>query len=424
MYHGKSKEELVKEIEELHDRLQEAEDTLEAIRTGAVDAVAIQGSNGTQIFTLEGADETYRVLVERMSESAVTLNKDGIILYCNKQFAKLVNIPLNQVIGSLFTRFIPEDFQSQFCSLFQKGWKEVVKGEFVIKPNERSLLHIHLSLNSIVTKDIVVLGMIITDLSDRKELEKLTEAKHNLGLLNIELIDKNNQLTKTNFDLDSFIYTASHDLKAPISNIEGLVITLKSILEEEGIMQKEIEDIIGMMANSVIRFKQTILDLTEITKSQKNIEQDIFLLNCTEIVEDVMDSIRSMIEDKNAIIHINTEKCSEIKFSRKNLKSIIYNLISNGIKYSSPERRPEIFITAENLEEFILLTVKDNGLGIKKEDLNKVFSMFKRLHDHVEGTGVGLYIVKRIIDNTGGKIEVESEIGKGSVFKVYFKNTI
>lgn len=424
MFEGKHTGDLLKELEVLREKLQVAEETLEAIRTGTVDAVAIQGVNGTQIFTLQGADETYRVLVERMSESAVTLNREGIILYCNSRFSKLVNRPLNQVIGSPFTQFLPEDLKGKFYSIFRKGWTEVVKGELVIQPIGKSLLHVHLSLNSITTKDMVVLGMIITDLSDRKELEKLAEAKHSLGILNNQLTDKNRLLTRTNFDLDSFIYTASHDLKAPISNIEGLIAALETILHEEGVVKDEIDKIIAMMSGSVVRFKKTILDLTEITKTQKNFEEDISTINCKEIIEDVMHSIQSMIDRKNVKIDIDTAHCAEINFSRKNLKSIVYNLISNAIKYSSPERQPEIFIKAENRNDYVLLTVKDNGLGIKQQDQAKVFSMFKRLHDHVEGTGVGLYIVKRIIDNAGGKIELESEVGKGTVFKLYFRQII
>jgi signal transduction histidine kinase len=95
--------------------------------------------------------------------------------------------------------------------------------------------------------------------------------------------------------------------------------------------------------------------------------------------------------------------------------------LSNAIKYKSFERDPEVLIKTERVEDYLLLIVKDNGLGMDLKKESKIFSMFKRLHDHVEGTGVGLYLVKRIIDNSGGKVEVESEVGIGSTFKIYFK---
>src|SRR5690606_14835843 len=98
----------------------------------------------------------------------------------------------------------------------------------------------------------------------------------------------------------------------------------------------------------------------------------------------------------------------DINISRKNLKSIVYNLISNAIKYSDPERPPRIYIKTMKVEDYVLMTVEDNGIGMYPGSIQKIFNLFKRLHSHVEGTGIGLYIVKRIIDNMGGKIEVES----------------
>jgi signal transduction histidine kinase len=102
------------------------------------------------------------------------------------------------------------------------------------------------------------------------------------------------------------------------------------------------------------------------------------------------------------------------------LRSILYNLLSNGLKYRSPHRQPEIRISAKKAEgDYLLLSVQDNGLGIKGKHKEQVFSMFKRLHNHADGTGVGLYIVKRIVENAGGTVEVESEVDKGLEFRLY-----
>ena len=261
------------------------------------------------------------------------------------------------------------------------------------------------------TQAIVVIASDVTDqmLANQrlKESEKLLESK------NIELIKINN-------DLDNFIYTASHDLRAPVANIEGLVTSLKSNLPSE-IIDEETEMILELIDKSIIRFKNTILDLTEITKIQKGLDEDTDELNIEQIIEDVKLSIYDSIAKSDAKIQTDFIEVPTLKFSRKNLNSIIYNLLSNGIKYRDPKRRPEINISTHRIEGFVILTVQDNGLGISKENKSKMFSMFKRFHDHVEGTGIGLYIVKRIIDNAGGIIEVESEEGKGSTFKVFFK---
>jgi signal transduction histidine kinase len=107
----------------------------------------------------------------------------------------------------------------------------------------------------------------------------------------------------------------------------------------------------------------------------------------------------------------------------KNARSIVYNLLSNAIKYRSPDRPPVVRVHCRPEGEYSELSVSDNGLGLdlSADKREKLFAMFKRLHNHVEGSGVGLYMVKRMIENAGGRIEVESTLGEGSTFKVYFK---
>lgn len=186
-------------------------------------------------------------------------------------------------------------------------------------------------------------------------------------------------------------------------------------------MKENDQLLIEMIHHSIIRFKTTIQDLAEIVKIQKTFKEDAAIVSFEEIIEDVKESIGEIITQTNAKITVDLKDVSQINISRKNLKSIIYNLLSNAIKYHSIERTPEIIIRTQKVDNYILMTIQDNGLGMKEGDKNKIFMMFKRLHDHVEGTGIGLYIVKKIIDNMGGKIEVDSTMGKGSTFKVYFK---
>lgn len=236
-----------------------------------------------------------------------------------------------------------------------------------------------------------------------------------------ELEVKNAQLLKINNDLDNFIYTASHDLKAPVSNIEGLLNALRdSFQEKQGQIKDEYNDLLEMMEKSVVKFKETILDLTEISKVQKSDNEDLEQINLVDVLEDVKESIGQEILKSRAVISYDFSQAKKISFSKKNIKSIIYNLLSNAIKYRDDTREADIHIFTERLPNYILLSVKDNGLGIEENNKTKIFTMFKRFHSHVDGTGIGLYIVKRIIDNAGGKIEVESEIGAGSCFKVYF----
>ena len=132
-------------------------------------------------------------------------------------------------------------------------------------------------------------------------------------------------------------------------------------------------------------------------------------------------TIKDLIARYKAEIADDFTAAPTVSFSRKNLRSILYNLVSNAIKYSSPDRKPQVAISTRRENGFFLLQVTDNGLGIPEKDQDKLFQMFKRLHTHVEGTGVGMAIVKRIIENNGGRIELQSQSGLGSTFTAYLK---
>ncbi|MBD0256042.1 MAG: HAMP domain-containing histidine kinase [Cytophagales bacterium] len=239
----------------------------------------------------------------------------------------------------------------------------------------------------------------------------------NLKQVQEELQQTNENLVRINNDLDNFVYTASHDLKAPIINLEGLVKKLsKEVQPEEG----RVGFIMELITGTIDTFKKTIQTLTDISRIQKNVSDDETDVDLNELLVDIQTSVRDMIESNEATVKADCREVSQVHFSRKNLHSIVHNLLTNAIKYRSPDRKPMVRIATEDTGEYIVLCVKDNGLGISPEQQKKLFTMFKRFHDHVEGSGVGLYIVKRIIENAGGRIEVESTVGKGSEFTVYF----
>lgn len=252
-----------------------------------------------------------------------------------------------------------------------------------------------------------------------KEAQTLAEE---LQARNKELQATNQELRYINTDMDNFIYTASHDLRAPISNIEGLMHAILRSLTPDSRQNPLMEQLFGMVSVSIERFKRTIYDLTEISKIQREgIGEDVTLVDLQEIVKEVQLDLADQIAQAKATFDVALQHCSAVHFSIKNARSIVYNLISNAVKYRSLKRRLQIRISCEQQGDYLVLTVQDNGLGIDLADKSKIFGMFKRLHDHVEGSGVGLYIVKKIIENAGGKIDVDSQLEEGSTFRVYFR---
>ena len=234
-----------------------------------------------------------------------------------------------------------------------------------------------------------------------------------------ELAASNAQLTRTNADLDNFIYTASHDLKTPIANIEGLLSLLQVELPAEVAQTAEVGSTLTHMLDAVERFKRTIEHLTDVSKLQKEHMPATALVDLAAVVEDVRQDLQPLLKASGTKLVVHVDSLPPVQFSEKNLRSIVYNLLSNAVKYHSPDRLPHVDVRAHVRPGHTVLEVHDNGLGIAEHQLPRLFGMFQRFHNHVEGAGIGLYMVKRMVENAGGRIEVHSQLGAGTTFFVH-----
>ena len=233
----------------------------------------------------------------------------------------------------------------------------------------------------------------------------------------LELDKKNQSLIRINADLDHFIHAASHDLMGPLAVIETSIDVMNRIpLSEPKLLQ-----FLDMINTSIKKFSILIKDIGTIAK----IEADMItmeMIDLDDIINNVEWSMANKIESSGAIITRELE-VKHILFSKKNLRSIVYNLVSNAVKFKGAEN-PLINIHCVKDGEYVVLTVQDNGMGIPKARLNKIFEMYGRLHQDIEGHGIGLYLAKKIVDAAGGNIIVESEPGKGSKFIIYLKASL
>jgi len=233
-----------------------------------------------------------------------------------------------------------------------------------------------------------------------------------------QLSATNQQLTRVNVDLDTFIYTASHDLKAPITNIEGLV---QALLNELPTLDaaSEVPFILGLMQDSVERFARTIEHLTDVSKLHKAFDEPTYPVPLAAIIDDVRLDLAPLLRDTGGRLDVDVQAVPTVTFSEKNLRSVVFNLLSNALKYRHPDRPPLVQLRARPEGAFVRLEVQDNGLGLDLSRETQLFAMFQRLHSHVPGSGVGLYMVKRLVENAGGRITVSSTVGEGSTFAVY-----
>jgi two-component system CheB/CheR fusion protein len=200
----KTIQQLEYELADLQARLEEANDTIDAIRTGQVDALVIKEEKGHQLYTLKSADQTYRVFIEKMNEGALTLNEKGIILYSNSRFASMVGLELSAVIGLAFEELVAESSRKLFRSLLKKGWGGETKGELQLVKPDKTLCPFRVSLTTLELDEGTALSIILTDLTEQKDTELrlklqnelLEEAHRKTAQLNNELEDKVKERTK------------------------------------------------------------------------------------------------------------------------------------------------------------------------------------------------------------------------------------
>ena len=240
---------------------------------------------------------------------------------------------------------------------------------------------------------IITFVEITSRITDLKDLEKLV-AEHEI------LLD-----------------TISHDIKNPLANLTMAIELFKNVSPHD---EKEFAVLLKIVDNALKKMHKLIKELTEVRKGDHKYKAEEELIHFEELLEDVRLTLSDNIIAANAIL-TSKINISEITFSKRKLRTIVYNLINNAIKFRSAKRQSKIFVTTKKQKGFMIISVKDNGIGIKKKNLESIFSKYYRLENSIEGSGIGLYLVKEIVNNSGGKIFVTSQAGRGTEFQVYLK---
>ncbi|MBD0255159.1 MAG: PAS domain-containing protein [Cytophagales bacterium] len=369
---------------------------------------------------LQESEARFRTMADAAPSLLWVLNPDMSVGYVNRAFLEFVGVREEQAyLASGWEPYIHPEDSGHIRQVLTKAFRD--QAPYVLEHRLRRHDGQYRWLLTQGAPSYLPSGELYGYVGSGIDITDLTQANEQLQLRNVDLNRVNSDLDRTNRDLDNFIYTASHDLKAPILNIEGLIKVLSRKLSSPQKEDETVQELIGMIEASVRRFKETIGDLTDIARIQKQMDLEREPVDLPEIVSAILLDLTQPIAQAAARIEIFLAECPRVLFPRKNLKSVVYNLLSNAIKYRDPHRTPHITLRCYAEGDYQVLSVQDNGLGMDTRNPDKIFGMFKRQHAHVEGTGVGLYIVKKMIENAGGKIEVQSTVGEGSTFRVYFK---
>ena len=321
---------------------------------------------------------------------------------------ELENIPESDYYETYRNKH-PEDDLIRLDELFLNIFKtqDSYTFEHRIICNNGTTRHLS-SIMGDVTRDsnnkVVCIKGTTQDITDRKNAE-------------IELNKSFNIVTEQNKRLLNFSYIVSHNLRSHTSNITSLL----TLLEEEDTKEGQ-ENLMNHIRNVSDLLNETMINLNDVVSIQKNINLIIEPLSLRAYVEKAIEILSEQIVLKNAMVHNNIQHDVIVNYNPAYLESIVLNFISNAIKYSHPERKPIISLECFEEDNFRVFQIKDNGQGIDLEKYReKLFGMYKTFHGNKDARGIGLFICKNQIETMGGKIEVESELGVGTIFKIYIK---
>lgn len=410
----KNIEDLLTEIASLKDQLYEANSIVEAIKEGDVDALVVNTNGVPQLYSLETADYTYRLLIEKFRQGALSISRKGLILYCNDYFSELVGIPSEQIIGTYLNEYF--DNPTQFVQLIQALRYGIATHEILFKSNsDKETFPAYIALTDLEPA-VEAIGIVITDLTEKK--------KHEEALIRHqeELEEKIKELNRINTNLEEFIHVISHDLKEPLRKI----VMHNDRIDGSYLSETDAKSM-NVLKSSALRLNSLVDDLVQY--SSHTAQEERTEIDLKTIITEVIEDLEIIITDKKADIQIG--KLPAIKASKVQIRQLFGNLITNAIKYSKEAVAPLIEIyQAENLNaempnqnaKFVKIQIKDNGIGMETSHLLKIFTIFQRLHARNEysGNGIGLAICKKIMENHSGNIIVESTLNEGTTFNLYF----
>jgi PAS domain S-box-containing protein len=344
-------------------------------------------------------------IVETVREPLVVLDIDLKILSANRSFYKTFKVIPDETIGNFIYDLgdrqwdIPR-LRTLFEDILPKNTRFdnfEVEHDFPIIGRKIMLLNACRIYRKDIGMQMILLA--IEDITERRQREE-------------KLKKLSEELARSNADLRDFAYVASHDLKKPLQSIEGFAKLLAR--RYKGKLDAKADDFIEYIGSGVKRMQMLIKDLLEYSQVGAK-EKKFKPTDCSGVVAKALGNLQAAIEERNAVV--TYDELPTVMIDTPQMISLFQNLIDNAIKFRG-EEAPRIHISAEQKRDEWVFSIRDNGIGIDPKDSERIFGMFQRLHGSTDypGTGIGLAICKRIIEWHGGRIWVESKIGKGSIF--------
>jgi PAS domain S-box-containing protein len=358
----------------------------------------------------------------KLLETVVTQTKDAVvitksdadnsplpnIIYVNDAFCKMTGYKSKKVLLKPFNPFNTEhpdanEFEKFSTAIAEKRECQI---ETLTRKKNKEEYWVRFSMIPIYNADQELSHWISIqkDVTEERKQEKEKE----------QLI---RELTQNNKDLKQFSYITSHNLRAPLSNLIGLL----NLMEDISITDSELLELINGFKKSTHLLNETINDLVKIIVIKDQISVQKEMVSIPEILEHVFNQLNFQIEQSKPDIKLNFESIETVYTNKAYLESILMNLLTNSIKYRSTSKKLKISISSQVVNNNTILKFKDNGIGIDlKRNSEHLFGLYQRFHDYPDSKGLGLYLVKSQIESLGGSIAVESEVNKGTQFTLTF----
>ena|GEM_PF-5955334 len=358
---------------------------------------------------VQRSESQYRVLMESIPQLIWTAGATGELGFCDGRMAEYTGHAAEELLGQRWFSLLHPDDEASAQSLWQQAQPAAgtFEGEFRLRRatgEYRWFLVQARQLDGQLGSPGTLWFGTCTDIHEQHTLRETLQVQ-------------NAELARTNRDLDTFVYAASHDLKQPVQNLTGLFDELK---RSANFHDPDAQQMESMVEEALDQLHSTIQALTEVVQVQRRSEQ---LPPEPVQLQPLVEEVAKLVQDSGRnppTWALDFSAVSAVVFVRANLRSILYNLLSNAVKYADPQRPLRISVRTELMDGVPVLVVQDNGLGL---DLGRygsqLFQLFQRFHDHVAGSGVGLYLVHRLVEQAGGRLEVESAVGEGSTFRIF-----